>query len=195
MRSAYARRPCAKSTAFAQAQRRGVLRSTWRIATTDRRTAAPLTLGCYSRAQATCRETRLRNSCSAELSDQPEPAWVADIDQVIFRGSFAMQEVVFFHRRSRTAIFTDLIQKFERAELHGWRGAAMILDGLVGPDGSTPREWWLSFWNRRAARAALRKALQWNPRRLLIAHGTWVRENGREALARSLRWLDGRTVP
>jgi len=132
---------------------------------------------------------------SAELSDQAEPAWVADIDQVIFRGSFAMEEVVFFHRRSRSAIFTDLIQKFDRAELHGWRGAAMILDGLVGPDGSTPREWRLSFWNRRAARAALQKTLLWNPRRLLIAHGTWVRENGREALARSLRWLDGRAVP
>jgi hypothetical protein len=132
---------------------------------------------------------------AAELSDQPEAAWGADIDQVIFRGSFAMQEVVFFHRPSRAAIFTDLIQKFDRAQLRGWRGAAMVLDGLVGPDGSTPREWRLSFWNRRAARAALRKALQWNPRRLLIAHGTWVRENGREELARSLRWLDGRTVP
>ncbi|MGE5167053.1 MAG: DUF4336 domain-containing protein, partial [Deltaproteobacteria bacterium] len=40
----------------------------------------------------------------AELGDTPDPAWEADIDQVVFRGSFAMSEVVFFHRASRTAI-------------------------------------------------------------------------------------------
>ena len=65
----------------------------------------------------------------------------------------------------------------------------MRLDGMLGPDGSTPREWRLSFWNRRAARSALRKALCWNPERIVIAHGTSVRAGGREALARSMRWL------
>lgn len=65
----------------------------------------------------------------------------------------------------------------------------MRWDGIVGPDGSTPREYRLSFWDRRAARAALRKALAWNPQRMIIAHGEWVRDNGRAALARSLRWI------
>jgi hypothetical protein len=41
----------------------------------------------------------------------------------------------------------------------------------------------------RGERAALSKALTWNPKRLIIAHGEWVRENGGAALARSLRWL------
>jgi hypothetical protein len=31
--------------------------------------------------------------------------------------------------------------------------------------------------------------LGWNPQRLIIAHGQWVRENGREALARALSWV------
>jgi len=35
----------------------------------------------------------------------------------------------------------------------------MKLAGLVGPDGSTPREWRLAFWDRNTARQALRKAL------------------------------------
>ncbi|MFQ5667725.1 MAG: DUF4336 domain-containing protein [Candidatus Binatia bacterium] len=128
-------------------------------------------------------------SFAAALADRPEPAWEADIDQVIFRGSFAMEEVVFFHRASRTAIFTDLIQKFDPATLHGWRNLLMKLDGLVGPEGSTPREWRLSFVNRKAARRALHKSLEWNPRRLIVAHGAWARENGREVIQRSLRWL------
>ncbi len=124
-----------------------------------------------------------------ELGDTPDAAWAADIDQVIFHGSFFMEEVVFFHRGSRSVLVTDLVQKFDPATQHGWRGALMRWDGMVGPDGSTPREWRLSFWNRRAAREALRKALAWDPQRLIIAHGEWVRENGRAALAHSLRWL------
>jgi hypothetical protein len=130
---------------------------------------------------------------ACELGDAPDPAWAADIDQVIFHGSFFMDEVVFFHRASRSVIVTDLVQKFDPASLHGWRGALMKLDGLVGPDGSTPREWRLSFWNRPAGRAALRKALAWNPQRMIIAHGEWVRENGSAALAHSLRWLGDKT--
>jgi Domain of unknown function (DUF4336) len=128
---------------------------------------------------------------AGELCDTADPAWADAIDQVVFRGSFFMEEVVFFHRMSRSVIVADLVQKFEAATLHGWRGIVMRLDGLAGPDGSTPREWRLTFWNRRATRAALRKALSWNPRRLIIAHGELVRENGREALAQSLRWLAG----
>jgi hypothetical protein len=34
-----------------------------------------------------------------ELGDVPEPEWSADIDQVVLHGSFALTEVVFFHRR------------------------------------------------------------------------------------------------
>ena len=124
-----------------------------------------------------------------ELGDMAEPAWEKDIDQLIFRGSFALEEVVFFHRASRSAIITDLVQKFDPATQRGWRGLVMRLDGLVGPEGSTPREWRLTFWNRRATRESLRKVLGWNPQRLIIAHGQWVRENGREALARSLSWI------
>ncbi len=128
-------------------------------------------------------------SFAAELGDDPDPAWAGDIDQVVFHGSFAMEEVVFFHRASRSAIFTDLIQKFDPAHLGGWRGLVMKLDGLVGPNGSTPREWRLSFWNRAAARRALHAAMAWNPERLIIAHGEWVRHDGRRALESSLAWM------
>lgn len=124
-----------------------------------------------------------------ELEDASDPAWAADIDQVIFHGSFAMEEVVFFHRSSRTAIFTDLVQRFDPASLRSWQRLYMRFDGLVGPNGSTPREWRLSFWNRAAARRAKQTVLDWNPRRVIIAHGEWVRDDGRAVLARALAWM------
>jgi hypothetical protein len=125
----------------------------------------------------------------AELSDAPDPAWAGEVDQVVVGGSLFMDEVLFFHRASATAFVCDLVQRFDPATLSGWRGALMRLDGLVGPGGSTPREWRASFWNRARGREALRTALDWNAERLVIAHGVLPEENGREALARGLRWL------
>jgi hypothetical protein len=128
-------------------------------------------------------------SFETELSDTPDPAWAEEIDQVVFRGSQFLEEVVFFHRRSRTALVTDLIQRFDPEQLHGLVGVVMRLWGLVGENGSTPREWKASFLDRGPARAALKRALDWNPARLVIAHGRLPEESGCEALARGLRWL------
>lgn len=124
-----------------------------------------------------------------ELGDEPPEAWADEIDQVVFHGSFAMEEVVFFHRPSRTAVVTDLVQRFDASGMSWWRRAIMRLDGLVGPDGSTPREWRLSFWKRDAARAALKEVLQWDPKRVVIAHGEWIHNDGRAVLERALSWI------
>lgn len=125
----------------------------------------------------------------AELGDQPSPSWEADIDQVVFRGSFAMSEVSFFHRASRTAIVGDLIQRFSEANISGWKGMVMRLSGLVGEPGGTPPDWRTSFLRRRPTRAALQKMLAWNPERLLIAHGMCAQTGAREIIKDALRWI------
>ncbi len=125
----------------------------------------------------------------AELGDTPPAEWAGEVDQVVVRGSFALEEVLFFHRASRTLIVTDLVQKFEPERLSRRHRLLMGLDGMLGPDGSTPREWRMSFWNRKLARQAVRKAISWNPQRVVLAHGAWIQSNGREEFERSLGWL------
>jgi hypothetical protein len=125
----------------------------------------------------------------AELTERADPAWAADIDQTIFRGSLAMEEVVFFHRASRTAIFGDLVQRHAAVGMTGWKGMLMRVDGLVGEHGSTPREWRASFLRRRPARAARAQVLAWKPERLVIAHGTCAQEQATEILERALAWI------
>jgi hypothetical protein len=124
-----------------------------------------------------------------ELGDDPDPAWAGQIDQVVFGGSFAMSEVVFFHRRSSTCLVCDLVQRHDPSRQTGWKGRLMRLAGLVGPEGSTPPEWRLSFVNRRRARAAAQTALGWRPERLVIAHGEWAPTDGAGVLRTGLRWL------
>ncbi|MEO8124587.1 MAG: DUF4336 domain-containing protein [Burkholderiales bacterium] len=125
----------------------------------------------------------------AELGDEPDAAWAADIDQAAFRGSFAMEEIVFFHRPSRTAIFGDLIQRHPESTMSGWKGLLMRLDGLVGEHGSTPREWRASFLRRGPARAARQKVFDWHAERLLIAHGQCVHSAAGETIVAALGWI------
>jgi Domain of unknown function (DUF4336) len=128
----------------------------------------------------------------ADLADSPDPAWAADIDQVMVRGSVAMTEVVFFHNGSRTAIFADLIENFSPGWFTGWRGALARLDGIVAPKPGAPREWRASFINRRAARAALARILAWPIERVLIAHGEPATADGSAFVRHAFAWLLGR---
>lgn len=125
----------------------------------------------------------------ATLADVPEPEWAADIDQVVLRGSFYLTEVVFFHRRSRTVLFADLIQNFPRGWFKGWRGAVARFGGIVAPNPSAPRDWRTSFLDRRAARAALGRVLAWPIERVLIAHGELPTGDGAAFVRRAFGWL------
>jgi hypothetical protein len=125
----------------------------------------------------------------AALGDAADPTWASAFDQAVFRGSFVLEEVVFFHRPSRTAIIGDLIQRHPASQMSGWKGALMRLDGLVGPRGSTPREWRASFLRRGPARKARDKVLGWQAERLLIAHGECAQTGASAIIAAALSWI------
>ncbi|HEY4213413.1 MAG TPA: DUF4336 domain-containing protein [Steroidobacteraceae bacterium] len=126
------------------------------------------------------------------LNDRPPPEWAHDIDQAWFRGSFALDEIVFCHWPSRTAIVADLIQTFSADFLRNSWGAWRFLaqwSGLTERDGLAPIDWRLSFLNRAPARAARDKVLGWNCQSVIVAHGEWTRCGGHERLVKSFAWL------
>ncbi|MGD0640063.1 MAG: DUF4336 domain-containing protein [Roseiarcus sp.] len=131
----------------------------------------------------------------ADLRDAPNPAWAVDVDQVLVRGSLAMTEVVFFHRASGAAIFADLIENLPRDWFKSWRGLLARLDGIVAPHPGAPREWRLSFVDRRAARAALARICAWPIQRVLIAHGEPAAADGAAFVRKAFAWLLGRPAP
>lgn len=125
----------------------------------------------------------------APLLDSPDPAWAADLDQVIFHGSFVLTEVAFFHRLSRTTIIGDLIQKPVPADAGGLKRLFARLGGIGGEHGSTPRDWRLSFVRRAQARKARQTVLDWHPRQLLVAHGPCARTDATTIIAQALAWM------
>ncbi|HWE46726.1 MAG TPA: DUF4336 domain-containing protein [Caulobacteraceae bacterium] len=134
------------------------------------------------------RDLRFREA----LTDTPPPQWSREIDQAWFRGSFAMDEIVFLHRPSGAVIVADLIQTFSdrylREHWGAWRFLARI-DGITKDDPGAPREWRASFVNRAPARRARDKVLGWDCRRVLVAHGQQPHGDARAFLAKSFRWL------
>jgi Domain of unknown function (DUF4336) len=126
----------------------------------------------------------------ADLGDLPEEAWRGDLDQLAFRGSRLLEEVVFFHRRTRTLILADLIENFEAAKLGGtWRWL-LRLAGAADPDGKAPIDLRLTFLGGKdAARASFERMLSWGPEKVIMAHGRPYERDGAAELRRAFRWL------
>lgn len=124
-----------------------------------------------------------------DLGDMPAAEWSNDIDQVVVRGNRITTEVVFFHRRSRTAIFTDLIQHFEKGWFKGWRAFAARLDLLTVPKPTVPRKFRATFTDRTIARNAIERIVGWPTEALLAAHSTPVTRDGRAAIVHAFGWL------
>lgn len=128
-----------------------------------------------------------------DLGDRPPAEWADTIDQRIARGSRILEEVVFFHRPSRTLILADLIQNFEIERLHGPLNRFMYrLIGVMAPNGRAPRDLRATF---RGRHDRLRPVIEWMiecaPEQVVIAHGKWFRSNGTQTVQRSFDWVKG----
>jgi hypothetical protein len=125
----------------------------------------------------------------ADLGHAPDLQWATEIDQVLIEGNLITTEVVFFHVRSGTVIFTDLIQQFPAGSFSGWRAWVAKLDLMVGPEPSVPRKFRIAFTNRGAARESLERIFAWPAEKVLMAHGTPVEMDARAFLRRAFGWL------
>lgn len=135
------------------------------------------------------RDKRKDIAFDADLGDAPAADWSGEIDQVVMRGNAITTEIVFFHVKSGTVLFTDVIQHFPAGWFSGWRAIVAKLDLMSAPEPSVPRKFRLAFTNRRAAREALARILAWPAEKLLFAHGAPVTTDGKAAIARAFGWL------
>lgn len=136
------------------------------------------------------RDKRKDIDFTADLKDSPEPEWQDEIDQLIFKGSRVMQEVVFFHKPSKTLILTDLIENFDENYFSGFKGLIAKLSGIVAPNGKTPIDWRMSFFfGKKQARECFARILAWQPERIIVAHGKNIEINAVDFLKKSFKWL------
>jgi hypothetical protein len=115
---------------------------------------------------------------------QAAPAeWDGELDQTIFQAFPPLNEVVFFHRSSRTIVFTDLLINIRTSESMYTR-FLMWLDGGLGHV-AVPRSFRLLLKMRRArVRETIEQIMSWEFDRLSLAHGEIV-ERGAKAIVRN----------
>ncbi len=127
------------------------------------------------------------------LTDQAPAAWRGDFEQFWVRGSPALDEVTFFHRRSRTLILADLSENFSERFLaehwSPWKRAIARRWKIVEGWGYAPLQWRLTFINRRYIRSAKARWLELDPVNVVMAHGTWRAGEGRAYVERAFAWV------
>ncbi len=123
----------------------------------------------------------------AILDDEAPAEWRGQVDQVFFRGRPYENEVVFFHRASRTLIMCDLAFNFgPTAPLTTRIWMSLMLSyGKFGPSKLDP----LLIRDRPAARASLKKILAWDFDRVIVAHGDVLERGGHALLGEGYAWL------
>ena len=125
----------------------------------------------------------------ATLGETPNPAWADDLDQMAFKGSRLIEEVLFLHRASRTLILDDLIQFHPGVKGKPLRNALFKLEGVATPPGGVGLDIRLTFTKRDLARRSLAKLLSWDFDKLIIAHGSCIEQDAKPFVEQAFRWL------
>lgn len=138
---------------------------------------------------AKCRDLKF----SETLADDPPLDWVGQIDQAYFTNSPFVDELIFFHRRSRTVIIADLSQTFSEAflKLHWpwWMRVIARMSKMIEGWGYPPIDYRISFRHRATARPKIRALIDKHPEHVVVAHGEVVRTDGEAFLRRAFAWL------
>ena len=121
------------------------------------------------------------------LGDEAPREWSSEVDQLFFRGCPMENEVVFFHRVSRTLVLCDLAFNFGPLAPRLTCLVARLLGSYqrFGPSRLDP----LLIRDRAAARRCMERILGWDFDRVVVAHGEVLESGGREALRCGYAWL------
>lgn len=127
-----------------------------------------------------------------ELLDDAEGEWEKDINQTIFHGSPVMEEVVFYHKLSKTLVLTDLIENFNPSTLNWWQKGLAYFAGILSPNGKMPLDWRVSFLfgSKEIARKSLNVIMSWDTENVILSHGECVFGSGNDFIKKSFSWLN-----
>jgi len=138
---------------------------------------------------AKCKNLRF----SRTLDGTPPPEWAGQIDHFYFTNSRFLDELIFYHRASRTAIIADLSQPFSEAFLADhwpwWLRPIARWSKMTEGWGYPPIDLRTSFRHRKTARPKIRALIDEHPERVVVAHGEIVRAGGEAFLRRAFSWL------
>lgn len=117
------------------------------------------------------------------LGAEPVPLWKADLEQCRIEGAPLSNEVVFFHRSSKTLVLTDLCFNFDPAPA-GWTGLFLRLAGAHDRL-AVSRLMRFVFRDRAKVRASIERIQSWDFERIIVAHGAVVTSDAKRRFSQA----------
>lgn len=124
----------------------------------------------------------------AVLCEKAPPEWAGAIEVLPWRGAPSVGEVVFFHRASRTLVLTDCLHN----PASNRSASANFVFKLLGGRTDRPSTWLVDRMvnkDRKASRRTVDAILQWDFRRIILAHGDVVEQAAAQAFREAYAWL------
>ena len=112
-------------------------------------------------------------------TNTPEPEWAGQIEQCIFgSGNGWFDEIVFFHRASRTIIFTDMVMDFDPATFSSISRVTTRWNQMYQ---HTPRGvQFAHIFDRASPRDSLKTIRDCEPEQAIVAHSPWLCVDGKQ---------------
>lgn len=124
------------------------------------------------------------------LDEAMKAPWAEELDQLLFTGSPAMEEAIFFHKKSGVLLVTDLIENFSGEAFPFFKRQIARFTGILAPNGKMPIDWRFSFYPKKGeARRHIERILSWKPKIIILSHGLIIEENAEDFLRESFRWV------
>ncbi len=127
------------------------------------------------------------------LGDRPDPRWKEDFEQVLVRGNRFIWEVAFYHIPSKTLILVDVLENITD-KTAGVNWLLKFWWKVVFRMWNNPKpapEYQMGWKDKKAAGKSLRRILDWDFKRIILAHGDLVEENPKETLVAAWKGLLG----
>lgn len=123
-----------------------------------------------------------------ELGALAPSEWADEILQTVLPGNF-LDEVMFFHKKSKTLILTDTIQNYELDKVGQPYRFLIWLAKAYDPHGQMPVDLRATFGkNAPGVKEAVETVLSWQPERIIVSHGKCIEKDAEKALKWAFRW-------
>lgn len=123
-----------------------------------------------------------------DLGSSAPAEWRGEIDQTIIPGAVS-DEVVFFHKQTRTLILADTIMNFELDKIKQPYRLMARLFGVYAPRSGMPVDLRFALWpSRQQVKPVYEKILSWQPERIILSHGRCFESNATSVLRRVFGW-------
>jgi len=124
---------------------------------------------------------------AGRLKDGPRLEWKDDLDQLVVKGNALDNEVVFFHKPSRSLIVADLCFNIPQDRSNFTSAVAGVL-GVLGSLAPS-RNFKVMTRNPSLVRQTIKRILKWDFERVILSHGNIVEVDAKAKFKEAFRYL------